>query len=178
MVKRQTKSSITSRNNIRPSSVKEQLLTDRKKGNNSSFIQPFNVTERGRIAWLLRNLSKLEIFKSDLLTEQFHSWVLQFFNPKCEVRVFMTWTSPTTSFGTRELLAVESLFKAHPKGCLLILSRTMDSVEGYGILKPLVDRRFRVHDVTPALSFLFKDTPAQTWLADIKKGNKDPGEIS
>ncbi|EXC23675.1 hypothetical protein L484_015585 [Morus notabilis] len=181
-VKRQTNPSIsTPRNNIniRLQSIKGDFSVARKKAiYNNPFIPPFNATEEERIAWLRRKLPKLEIFKSDLLTKRFHSRVLQFFNPECEVRVFMTWISPVTSFGNREFLALESLFKAHPKGCLMILSRTMDSVEGYRILKPLIDRRFKVNAATPDLSFLFKDTPAENWLGDLEKGNKDPGEIS
>lgn len=176
-VQQKSKYAIITSGNIRLRSVKEDL-TQRKKANSNPFITPVNVTEGERIAWLQRSLPKLEIFKSDLLSKQFHSRVLQFFNSECEVRVFMTWISQATSFGSRELLAVESLFKAHPKGCLVILSRTLDSAKGYTILKPLIDRRLKVHAVAPDLSFLFKDTPAETWLDDLKKGNKDPGEIS
>lgn len=150
---------------------------DRKTTINNPFVPPLNATEGERIAWLQRKLPKLDIFKSDRVTRQFHGRVLQFFDPGCDVRVFMTWISPATSFGSREFLAVESLFKAHPNGCLMILSRTLDSVRGYRILKPLIDRRFKVQAVTPDLSFLFDDTPAETWLNDIKRGNKDPGEI-
>lgn len=150
---------------------------DRKTTIDNPFVPPLNATEGERIAWLQRKLPKLDIFKSDRVTRQFHSRVLQFFDPGCDVRVFMTWISPATSFGSREFLAVETLFKAHPNGCLMILSRTLDSVRGYRILKPLIDRRFKVQAVTPDLSFLFDDTPAETWLNDIKRGNKDPGEI-
>ncbi|KAF4358790.1 hypothetical protein F8388_022557 [Cannabis sativa] len=141
------------------------------------FVPPFNSTGSERIAWFQKKLPELHIFKSDKASKKFHSRVLQFFDPSCEVRVFMTWISPATSFGNRELLSVESLFKAHPKGCLIILSRTLDSVTGYRILKPLIDRRFKVQPVTPELSFLLKDTPAEAWLNDIKNGNRDPGEI-
>lgn len=176
-VQQKSKFAIITSGNIRLRSVKEDL-TQTKKANSNPFITPLNVTEGERIAWLQRSLPKLEIFKSDLLSKQFHSRVLQFFNSECEVRVFMTWISQATSFGSRELLAVESLFKAHPKGCLVILSRTLDSAKGYTILKPLIDRHLKVHAVAPDLSFLFKDTPAETWLDDLKKGNKDPGEIS
>ncbi|PON43536.1 Alpha 1,4-glycosyltransferase domain containing protein [Parasponia andersonii] len=150
---------------------------DRKTTINNPFVPPLNATEGERIAWLQRKLPKLDIFKSDRVTRQFHSRVLQFFDPGCDIRVFMTWISPAMSFGSREFLAVESLFKAHPNGCLMILSRTLDSVRGYRILKPLIDRRFKVQAVTPDLPFLFNDTPAETWLNDIKRGNKDPGEI-
>ncbi|XP_062095255.1 uncharacterized protein At4g19900-like [Humulus lupulus] len=150
---------------------------DRKTMIVNPFVPPFNATQGERIAWFQKKLPELKIFKSDKVSRKFHSRVLQFFDPGCEVRVFMTWISPATSFGSREFLAVESLFKTHPKGCLMILSRTLDSVRGYRVLKPLIDSRFKVQAVTPDLSFLLNDTPAEAWLNDIKKGNKDPGEI-
>ncbi|KAK6290623.1 hypothetical protein POUND7_002164 [Theobroma cacao] len=89
----------------------------------------------------------------------------------------MTWISTVGSFGRREMLSVESVFKAHPHGCLMILSRTMDSVNGYRILKPLLDRGFKVLAVTPDMPFLLKNTPAEAWFDAIKSGKKDPGEI-
>ncbi|KAK6245039.1 hypothetical protein QUC31_011448 [Theobroma cacao] len=89
----------------------------------------------------------------------------------------MTWISTVESFGSREMLSVESVFKAHPHGCLMILSRTMDSVNGYRILKPLLDRCFKVLAVTPDMPFLLKNTPAEAWFDAIKSGKKDPGEI-
>ncbi|TYI65838.1 hypothetical protein E1A91_D09G184800v1 [Gossypium mustelinum] len=124
-----------------------------------------------------RKLPENEIFRSDELTEKFHGRVQEFFNHKCEVQFFMTWISTTESFGTRQILAVESVFKAHPHGCLMILSRTLDSAQGHMILKPLLDRGFKVQAVTPDLPFLLKNTPAEAWFNDIKSGEKDPGGI-
>ncbi|WVZ06804.1 hypothetical protein V8G54_020150 [Vigna mungo] len=46
------------------------------------------------------------------------------------------------------------------------------------ILKPLLDRRFRVQEVAPDLPFLFKGTPAEAWPNELMKGKKDPGKIS
>ncbi|KAG4184299.1 hypothetical protein ERO13_A09G164400v2 [Gossypium hirsutum] len=123
-----------------------------------------------------RKLPENEIFRSDELTEKFHGRVQEFFNHKCEVQFFMTWIS-TESFGAREILAVESVFKAHPHGCLMILSRTLDSAQGHMILKPLLDRGFKVQAVTPDLPFLLNNTPAEAWFNDIKSGEKDPGGI-
>ncbi|CAL9002774.1 unnamed protein product [Prunus brigantina] len=143
----------------------------------SPLLPPFNATEEERIAWFRSKLPKFEIFKSDKFARQFHGRVLEFFNNKCEGQFFMTWISPVRSFGSREFLSMESLFRAHPHGCLMILSRTMDSRRGYRILKPLQDRGFKVHAVTPDLSFLFKNTPAEAWFAEMKGGKKDPGEI-
>ncbi|TQD87793.1 hypothetical protein C1H46_026645 [Malus baccata] len=48
---------------------------------------------------------------------------------------------------------------------------------GYRILKPLKDSGFKVHAVTPDLSFLLKNTPAESWFAEMKRGKRDPGEI-
>ncbi|KAL3839411.1 hypothetical protein ACJIZ3_024002 [Penstemon smallii] len=89
----------------------------------------------------------------------------------------MTWISPVASFGEREFFGLESLFQTNPRSCLIILSKSMDSEKGYEILKPLVDRGFRVKAITPNLWDLVKDTPGEIWLNDIKNGNKDAGEI-
>ncbi|KAJ4840436.1 hypothetical protein Tsubulata_030688 [Turnera subulata] len=142
-----------------------------------SLIPPYNVAEQERIKWFRRLLPEFKILESDKLTKEFHSRVLEFFNKECEVRFFMTWISPAESFGSREFLALDSLFKVHPRGCLTILSRTMDSAKGYRILKPLLDRNFKVSAVTPDLSFLLKNTPAESWFEELKGGKKDPGEI-
>lgn len=141
------------------------------------LVPPFNVREGERIAWLRQKLPKFEIFKSNNITRLFHGRVMEFFSRDCEVRFFMTWISPAGSFGRREFLAVESLFKTHPRGCLMILSRSMDSRRGNRILKPLLDRGFKVNAVTPDLPFLFKNTPAKAWFNEMKRGKKDPGEI-
>jgi lactosylceramide 4-alpha-galactosyltransferase len=89
----------------------------------------------------------------------------------------MTWISPASSFGSREFLSLETLFNSHPNGCLIIISRSLDSVLGFSTLKPLIDGGYRVTAVTPDLNFLFKNTPAESWFREIKSGNKDPGEI-
>ncbi|KAM1798891.1 hypothetical protein ACFX13_033635 [Malus domestica] len=145
--------------------------------NTRPLVPPLNVTEEERIAWFRSMLSEFHIFKSDKSAKQFHGRVLEFFNKECEGQFFMTWISPARSFGSREFLTMESLFKAHPRGCLMILSRTMDSKCGYRILKPLKDSGFKVHAVTPDLSFLLKNTPAESWFAEMKRGKRDPGEI-
>lgn len=143
----------------------------------NSLIPPDNVTEIERIEWFKSKLPEFEIFRSDNLTEKFHSRILEFLNQKCEVQFFMTWISPANSFGNREMLAAESVFKSHPQGCLVILSRTMDSDSGYRILKPLIDSGYKILAVAPDLSFLFKNTPAESWFEEMKKGEKDPGNI-
>ncbi|KAF3562054.1 hypothetical protein DY000_02019996 [Brassica cretica] len=90
----------------------------------------------------------------------------------------MTWISPADLFGKREVLAIESVFKSHPRGCLMILSATMDSPQGYTTLKPFLDRGYKVLAVTPDLPFLLKGTAGETWLEEIRGGKRDPGKIS
>ncbi|CAK9133879.1 unnamed protein product [Ilex paraguariensis] len=142
------------------------------------LVPPINVTAEERIAWFKKKLPEFKILQSTRFTQQFDGRVREFLRHKCKVRFFMTWISPTTSFmGQREFLAMESLFKSNPHGCLIVLSRSMDSVAGDRIFKPLRDRGFKIMAITPDLPFLFKNTPAESWLDDMKSGNKDPGEI-
>lgn len=136
------------------------------------------MTVEERIVWFKENLPEFKILHSNGLTRKFASRAQEFFNEDCEVRFFMTWISPVRAFGYRELLALESVFKAHPFGCVMILSASMDSRQGSQLLKPLVDSGYRVAAVSPDLSFLFKGTPAESWFNELKKGNVDPGEIS
>ncbi|KAK4253233.1 hypothetical protein QN277_010563 [Acacia crassicarpa] len=155
--------------------VEEEEEVDR--GNQKPLVPPLNVTEKERIAWFQKRFHEFKIFKSTNLSGKFHARVLRFFSDGCEAQFFMTWISPVTLFRNRELLTLESLFKAHPQGCLVILSRTLDSKNGYHILKPLIDRGFKVEAFTPDLPFLFQSTPAESWLHDLIQGKKDPGEI-
>ncbi|CAI9766224.1 unnamed protein product [Fraxinus pennsylvanica] len=127
--------------------------------------------EKGRIP-------ELKLFESTNLMPKFDSRVGKFFSRyKCKVQFFMTWISPAESFGSREFLVVESLFKTNPTGCLIILSNTMDSRRGYRILKPLIKRGYGVEAITPNLYSLFNNTPSEKWFNDIKNGKRDPGEI-
>ncbi|XP_044502993.1 lactosylceramide 4-alpha-galactosyltransferase-like [Mangifera indica] len=158
-------------------SVREVTEKADMSNNRRPLNSPFSLREEGRTGWLKNTPPEFEIFKSDRLTKRFHSRVLDFFNHDCEVQAFMTWISPARSFGRRELLSVESFFKVNPRGCLMILSKTLDSTNGYTILKPILDRKFRVIAVTPDLSFLFRNTPAEAWSKEMMSGKKDPGEI-
>ncbi|XP_054779552.1 uncharacterized protein LOC129287426 [Prosopis cineraria] len=156
----------------------EEEDNDDDQGSQKPLIPPLNVTEKERIAWFRKRFHDFKIFDSrSNLTRQFHARVLGLFSHGCEAQFFMTWIYPANLFRSRELLSVESLFKAHPRACLVILSRTLDSKQGYRILKPLIDRGFKVEAVTPNLPFLFHKTPAEKWLHDLRKGKKDPGEI-
>ncbi|KAJ4843782.1 hypothetical protein Tsubulata_017409 [Turnera subulata] len=124
-----------------------------------------------------KSVTKLLRFEAD--SKQFSARVKGFFvNSVCKVRFFMTWISSLESFGDRELFAIESLFKFHPNACLVIVSNSMDSVHGSLLLKPFVDRGFKVIAAKPDFDYLFKNTCAESWFNSLRKGNVDPGGIS
>ena len=145
--------------------------------NYDPLIPPENVSRDERIEWFRRQLPELEILRSTSLSQQFHSRVFNFLNKGCSVLFHIIWMSPAKSFGKREFLTMDSFFKTNPDGCLLIISRSLDSARGYTILKPLLDRGFKVYAITPDLPFLVKDTPAEAWLEQITSGTKDPGYV-
>jgi lactosylceramide 4-alpha-galactosyltransferase len=90
----------------------------------------------------------------------------------------MTWIAPLEYFGARELFIIESLFKWHRDACLLIISTTMDSPKGVGLLRPFLDNGFRVTALTPDYEYLVSDTPAEIWFSRLRKGAVDPGDVS
>ncbi|KAJ8753824.1 hypothetical protein K2173_000078 [Erythroxylum novogranatense] len=155
--------------------VQEDIYEVDVRRQNSRQLRPFNVMEREKIGGFQKELSKFDV--SDNLDQEFHSRVLEFFDKGCEVQIFMTWFAPAEYFGERELLSLESVFQVHPEGCLMILSKTLDSEQGYRILKPLIDLQFKIAAVTPDLSFLLSNTPGDTWLDELKLGKKGPGRI-
>ncbi|CDY10490.1 BnaCnng03910D [Brassica napus] len=121
----------------------------------------------------------IEMFSGDNLSDKFQRKANEFVGDSgCEVNFVMTWISPADLFGKREVLAIESVFKSHPHGCLMILSATMDSPQGYTTLKPFLDRGYKVVAVTPDLPFLLKGTTGEKWLEEIRSGKRDPGKIS
>ena len=142
-----------------------------------SLVPPDNITREERIVWFRRKLSESEILESNDLSLKFHGRVLEFLNHGCSIQLYMTWLAPAKDFGKREFLSIDTLFKAHPKGCLMILSRSLDTKRGYRILKPIIDRGFKVLAITPDVSFLLKNTPAEAWLESMKKGEQDPGFV-
>ncbi|CAN0879787.1 Lactosylceramide 4-alpha-galactosyltransferase [Linum grandiflorum] len=158
---------------------------DREDENGVHYlVPPFNLTAQERIQWFRKNLQNFQILKSDNLTSRFQNRIREFVDRGgCgggdgdRLLFFMTWISPAGSFGAREFLAVESLFKSNPDGCLVILSRSLDSGKGRRILRPLLDRGFRATAMSPDLDHLFRGTPAESWFEDLKRGEKDPGEI-
>lgn len=89
----------------------------------------------------------------------------------------MTWISSKT-FGNRELLAVESLFKSHPNACLAIVSNSLDSKKGSQILRPFSEMDFRVMAISPDFDYLFKNTPAEAWYYELRTGKVNPGGVS
>ncbi|XP_028775548.1 lactosylceramide 4-alpha-galactosyltransferase-like [Neltuma alba] len=96
----------------------------------------------------------------------------------CKIRFFMTWIASLESFGDIQFSAMESLFKSHPKACLVIVSKSLDSHGGSQILKPFLTNGFRVTAVAPDFDCIFKDTHAESWYNRLKEGNVNPGEIS
>ncbi|KAL1193638.1 hypothetical protein V5N11_017533 [Cardamine amara subsp. amara] len=159
------------------SSPTYEVKTKMNRMEQKSMAPPKNTTSRDRIAWLRLHLHEFEVFNSTNLSEQFHQRVLKSLDEKCEVRFFMTWFSPADFFGKRELLAVESVFKSHPQGCLMIASGSLDSLQGYNILKPLLDRGYKVFAATPDISLLLENTPAKAWFQEMKSFKRDPGRI-
>ncbi|KAI3456302.1 hypothetical protein Pfo_012965 [Paulownia fortunei] len=115
--------------------------------------------------------------------KQFEARVKKFFKANssvssCKFRFFMTWISSVESFGDRELFSVESLFKAHPNGCLIFVSNSLDSRSGMQIFRPFLDKGFKVTAISPDFNYLFKNTAAQAWYNQLKRGNVNPGEVS
>lgn len=96
----------------------------------------------------------------------------------CTKRFFITWMSPVSSFGPRERLGLQSIFKWHPHACVVILSRTMDSDEGQIILEPFIERGYRIMAVTPNVISLFENLPAAEWFKQQRDGTGDPGCIN
>ncbi|KAL1545504.1 lactosylceramide 4-alpha-galactosyltransferase [Salvia divinorum] len=121
---------------------------------------------------------EMGIFEESDPTRRFDSRVREFFSRnQCKVQAFMTWISPLDSYGQREFFGLETLFETNPSICLIILSETMDSYQGFKILEPLLERGFHVQAMTPDLGDLIRNTPAEIWFNDIKNGVKNPGEI-
>ncbi|XP_058763308.1 uncharacterized protein LOC131636717 [Vicia villosa] len=159
-------------------SMQEKKLNEVDYANPKVLVAPLNLNKEQRIAWFKENLQEFKILKSNKLAKQFHARIQQFLKKNsCDTQFFMTWISPSTSFGEREFLSIESLFKVQPQACLTILSRSLDSIHGYKILKPFIDKGFKVQAITPNLPFLFKSTLAESWFHELRKGKRDPGEI-
>ncbi|KAK3226175.1 hypothetical protein Dsin_006037 [Dipteronia sinensis] len=168
---------IEAQENSRPQLTTQAMNEEGDGETPDPLIPPKDVTREERMEWFRSKLPELEILKSNDLSQKFHGRVLEFFNKQCTIQFFMVWLSPARSIGPREFMAADTLLKANPQACLMIISRSLDTGYGYRILKPLIDLRFKVLAVTPDLPFLVKDTPAAVWLEEMKSGTKDPGHI-
>jgi len=145
-------------------------------GDKDLFTPPFNVSVEERIAWFRERVPRMKVFESTKRTRVFDQRIKEFFKG-CKVRFFMTWISPSRLFGKREMFCLESIFKAHPKGCVAIVSKSMDSKRGKDLLRPLTEGEYKVLPVAPDLSLLFSETPAGPWLEGLKAAQFDPGMI-
>ncbi|XP_041026559.1 lactosylceramide 4-alpha-galactosyltransferase-like [Juglans microcarpa x Juglans regia] len=124
---------------------------------------------------------KLESVPSEVRPIPFSARIENFFagnsTASCKFRFFMTRIS-MKSFGDREVLAMESLFKSHPNACLVIVSNSMKSSRGSRVLKPFLDEGFRVMAINPDYDYIFKNTHAEAWFDRLRKGIVDPGVVS
>ncbi|KAJ0443544.1 putative glycosyltransferase, DXD sugar-binding, alpha 1,4-glycosyltransferase [Helianthus annuus] len=130
-----------------------------------------------------KKLLKLLIGYSGRRRNNFPARVKQFFTKNnettssCHIRFFMTWISSLTSFNERAFHSIESIFKSHPNGCLLIASNSLDSIKGRQILQPFVEKGFRVTAIAPDFNFLCKKTMAETWFTRLVRGHIRTGII-
>ncbi|GJN02260.1 hypothetical protein PR202_ga19592 [Eleusine coracana subsp. coracana] len=126
-----------------------------------------------------RNKSLLKLLLRETpQTRRFAARAAELFSAPCaDGRFFMTWLSPLAQFDRRELLVLESLFRWHPRACLLVASDTMDSAGGAAKLAPFTDRGLRVAAAAPDLAYLLRDTPAEAWLAAARRGGVSPGSV-
>ncbi|KAF3451513.1 hypothetical protein FNV43_RR07608 [Rhamnella rubrinervis] len=111
-------------------------------------------------------------------SSQFSTRIREFFAGNCKLRFFMTWISSFKSFGDREFLAIESLFKSHPNACLVIVSNSMDSHKGDQILRPFLDMGFKLMALSPDYDFIFKNTHAEAWFHKLREGYVNPGAVT
>ncbi|KMT00982.1 hypothetical protein BVRB_9g222450 [Beta vulgaris subsp. vulgaris] len=141
---------------------------------------PSNITNKEeRMNWMKKQLKESTILESTTRTRKFDQKIQQYISTKkCSAYIFMTWISTNRFFGKRELFSLESVVKAHPHGCVFIVSRIMASKEGREVIKPLLERGHNILPVAPDFSILFNGTPAHDWLERIKDGRLDPGSIA
>ncbi|KAJ7542201.1 hypothetical protein O6H91_10G094200 [Diphasiastrum complanatum] len=135
---------------------------------------------RNRREMLKLNWKKIGIMQiTDHRTKQFSHRLKDFFaSSRCSARFFMTWFSPASTFGPRERICVESIFKFHPLACVVIVSRSLDTERGDCILRPFIDSGYHIMAAAPDLPSLFENTSAEIWFRRLKEGQVDPGGIS
>ncbi|PSS10258.1 Alpha 1,4-glycosyltransferase domain protein [Actinidia chinensis var. chinensis] len=153
-----------------PPSIRETQFPILQKSKNSVIFEP----KRSR-----KQKTVFKFLRSEAGSGRFSTRAKEFFGSNsCKVRFFMTWISSVDSFRDRELFTVESLFRSHPHGCLIIVSNSMDSSRGIEILRPFLDKGFHVNSISPDFDYLLKHTVAESWFNRLRKGNVDPGEVS
>jgi len=125
-----------------------------------------------------RNKSLLKLLlRKTPQTRRFAARADELFAGPCTDRFFMTWLSPLAQFGRRELLVLESLFRWHRGGCLLVASDTMDSAGGRDKLRPFLERGFRLAVASPDFAYLLNGTPAEAWLGAVQRGGVSLGSV-
>jgi hypothetical protein len=68
-------------------------------------------------------------------TLTFTKFLEQFFGSnKCDINVFMAWTTSPSSYTVRHQRGLESLFYFHPKACVVVFSETI----GFDFFKSFV----------------------------------------
>ncbi|XP_042519850.1 uncharacterized protein At4g19900-like [Macadamia integrifolia] len=158
--------------------LRQELESSLLQLNSSTFHRPRSLKRR-RTQFKLLQPTAISSQFSKRVKEFFHGSSLNSSSSPCKVRFFMTWISSSwESFGPRELLSIESLFKSHPNACLLIVSNSVDSRRGVPLLRPFLEKGFRVTAIPPNFDYLFKNTPAEAWFDQLRKGNVDPGGVS
>ena len=139
---------------------------------------PSNFTKEQRMEWIKQKLPESRILESTPKTRKFDIKIQQFVRTKrCKAIIFLTWISPTRLFGKREMFSLESILKAHPNSCVIIISRIMGSKQGKTILKPLLEQGYLILTVAPDFHLIFNGTPAQDWLKRLENGQLAPGKI-
>ncbi|GER36501.1 alpha 1,4-glycosyltransferase family protein [Striga asiatica] len=160
------------------SSKKKPLLLEDKNSvmpeNRNTVYSPKRRKNQRRALEILRS--------SEDVSKNFESRVSNFFfdanSSSCELRFFMIWISSLDSFTNRSIFSIESLFKAHPNGCLVIVSRSMDTKKGARILTPFAEKGLKVTAISPDFNYLFGKTAARAWYNSLKHGKINPGRIS
>ncbi|KAJ7542199.1 hypothetical protein O6H91_10G094100 [Diphasiastrum complanatum] len=150
---------------------------------NLDFVELHRISRahkaRDRRERLKRNWKKIRVMQTDHETKRFPHRLKDFFESgRCSARFFMTWFSPASTFGPRERICLESIFKFHPFACVVIISQSLDTERGDCILKPFIDAGHHLMAAAPDLPSIFENTSAEIWFRRLKEGKIDPGGIS
>ncbi|XP_021717185.1 uncharacterized protein At4g19900-like [Chenopodium quinoa] len=139
---------------------------------------PYSNSSEERMQWIKLRLPGSKVLESTPKTRMFEEKLQHYISEKrCRVNIFMTWISSAKFFGKREMFSLESVVKAHPGGCVFIVSRIMASKPGREMIQPLIERGHLILPIAPDFNLLFSGTPANDWLRRLKDGKMDPGKI-